>query len=493
VLYLAASFLALAGGHAMRIPWSAYQLLDKTLLSETPFQSLLLLHGQPPLLNLLLSSLLAASSTLGISPETLGYVFFLAAGAALVVSIWELTRLVTGSLSLAWTGAAILLIDPGFRHFQHSFFYTFLSAVLLALLLLCSARYLERGRTRDLAAATACLVALPLLRTLFPALWALLFLALLLALRSWRAGDVRLPTALAVAATLAVLLSLWPLKNQVVFGEFIYSSWSGYNLARRTPDGGRELQQFLTRRQIPPGTFDRIARIEERFGDDAILAIAAPIRSDGGVNWNHALFLETRASMQSAGVEWRLRNPVAFGGLALEHYWMWSRATWAHPYFGAWFAPGLSGIDHGIDRILTATFFADLRPAIEGLLPPGELDGFALLRERKVPFTLFGLLLFPGTVIAAATLLLRRRPRWSTAESVVALSLFCILWTLALPCLVDGIEGNRMRYTTGGLLTVVGLYVVSQLGPRLFARFLGAQEGEQEGAQEGGQDAQGAT
>jgi hypothetical protein len=459
-LYLGACLLTFYAGHTMRILWGASQLLDRELLAEYPLQSLLLLHGQPPLLNLLLATILAAASSLGISPETLGFVLFLLFGAVAIFSLWELTLIATGSVPLAWAAAAITLVDPGFRHFQHMFFYTFLVAALLPLLLLCSARYLERGRSRDLAAVTACLVAIPLLRTLYPPLWALIFLALLLGLRRWRAGGIELRRAGAAIVTLAVLLAVWPLKNQIVFGEFVYSSWSGYNLARETPDGSQALRRFWVQRQIPPGAFERIERISERFGTDAIVAIAAPMKSDGTPNWNHAFFLETRSAMVWSGFDWRLRHPGAWGRTALEHYWMWSRATWVHPYFGAWFAPHVSAVDHGIDRILTSIFFPDLRPAIEWLLPPGQLDGFALVRDRKVPFTLFGLILFPGIVIAAVALLHRRLPRWSTGECVVALSLFCILWSLALPCLIEGVEGNRMRYTTSGLLTVVALYVI---------------------------------
>jgi len=469
-LYLGACLLALGAGHSMRILWGTGQLLDRELLTDYPLQSLLLLHSQPPLLNSLLAMILALASSLGISPEILGFLLFLLFGAVAIFGLWKLTLIATGSVPWAWAAAAIALVDPGFRHFQHMFFYTFPVAALLPLLLVFSAYYLERGRSRDLAAVTACLAAIPLLRTLYPPLWALIFLALLLGLRRWRAGGIDRRPAAAAAAALAVVFAVWPLKNQIVFGEFIYSSWSGYNFARATPDGTEVLQRFWVHKQVPPGAYERIERISQRFGDDAIAAIAAPRKSGGSANWNHAFFLETRSAMQRSGLDWRLRHPGAWGRAALENYLMWSRATWVHPYFGAWLAADVSAIDYRIERILRSIIFADLRPALGRLLPPGQLEEFALLRERQVPFTLFGLVLFPGCVIAAGVLLGRRLPRWSIGECVVALSLFCILWSLALPCLTDGAEGNRMRYTTSGLLTVVVLYVIESLRSGLVAR-----------------------
>lgn len=98
----------------------------------------------------------------------------------------------------------------------------------------------------------------------------------------------------------------------------------------------------------------------------------------------------------------------------------------------------------------TSTVFYDLRPEIADLGPGAK----KWIKERimeehnePVPFTIFGLFIFPLFLTVSFTLtlsaFLTEEPNRGT---LLLIALFTILWVLAVPILTDGYEGNRMRY-----------------------------------------------
>lgn len=466
-LHAGVAALAAANGYRMQIVWSRYQLLDRIALEQEPLSSLWLLHSQPPLLNLGLAVALRVAAVLGTEPEIVAGGAFFALGASSVLLAAWVVRGLTGSAWSAGAAAGLLLLDPGFVHFQTQYFYTFPVAFLLLAVLAASLRHLRDGSAGSLVVVVLLLAAVALTRALFHPLWALAYLALLLA--SGRAGPRRggARTAAAASALLLVLLAAWPVKNWIVFGQLTMTSWVGQNLANDTPvDTG--LVAFWRDGVEPPGLSSRSEAMRARYGAAADVVTSA-FKSDGSPNWNHLAVLEVCAPAGAEALRWRREHPTEWLWTSLQYYPAWSRATYVHSHRGTISGPS-GGPPTLHARWYRAVLYADLRPLLEGVLPEGSLDRFAIIGGRPVPLTLYGLLLFPAVLLAATAAVLARWREGRPQERAVLLGLYCIAWTLVVPCLTDGLEGNRMRYPTSNLVVVVGLYALHEAGVAWSAR-----------------------
>lgn len=473
-LYAGALLAAEASGYEMHVSWELFHLLDEPALRARPLASLLLLHSQPPLLNVATAVVLEVADALGTSPELVSKVAFAAIGGLLALAIFALVEGVTHSIGLAYVAVVASVVDPGFHHFLNFYLYTFPIALIIVWLLLASLRFMESGSRGALAAVVLASSSLPLTRTLFPAFWPLLFLGLLLAARWWSAGresdrvdglrdgarGLDLRAALAAAAAIAVLVTLWPLKNQLVFGEYTYSSWAGYNLSANTGVRGDELWDYFHHGVVPPGLEEKLAALEVRFGEEAVSVVRMNRKSNGFTNWNHLAFLMTSDAIRDEALAWRIDNPGTWLARSLGQYPMWTRPTFVHPYSGTIVEPEGA---RPWARFYKALFFADVRPAIEAVWPDPAIHTVSLANGLKVPFTVFGVLLLPALLVGVTIRLARRlRARDGLPEAfTVVLALFCILWSLLVPCLTDGVEGNRMRFVTSAPLTLVALYALA--------------------------------
>jgi hypothetical protein len=146
---------------------------------------------------------------------------------------------------------------------------------------------------------------------------------------------------------------------------------------------------------------------------------------------------------------------------------MWMRGSYVNSYDqfiqGPW-NQSYQGYASRYDGIV----YADLRPIAERLFPHWTLHRAAMVRGHPVPYTLFGFVVFPLTVIGVLARWLRRP--WTFREATVAIALFSIFWAMVGACATDGIEGNRMRFSTTGLFAVVLAYALHGVGDLLRRR-----------------------
>lgn len=467
-LYAAARGIAWALGLRMEIHWAMLQLLDRQELVERPLTALTLLHGQPPGLNALAAAVLAAASRLGIAPETVTATLFTLLGLAGTVLLFRLALALAGSPAVAALVTAAALADPGFHVFSSVLFYPLPLWFLLLAGLACAHRWIAGGGDRWLLATALALAATGLTRALFHPLWAAGFLALTVAAR--RRLSHRPPGAtadrpqpprwrpVAAAALLALgLLAAWPLKNALLFGRPVISSWTGFNLARGTPVPRPLVAAFIDRGEVAGELAERWQRRGSAawLRDDPLLT--AVVKRPGGRNWNHYVFLLTGRDLTRRAVAWRLRHPGAWAAQAAAHYAMWARPTYVDSY---WSRP--RGPDRPLYRAWcaahSAVLFADLRPLVERLTPGAAVHRRAVVWAGPVPYTLFALVGLPALLAAAAAAAWRRRGRRSAADAVAALAAFDLLWTLVVPCLSDGLEGNRMRFASAPMLLLLAVY-----------------------------------
>ena len=457
---LATALFHLAG-FRMKMGWGSYQLLDREVLAEQPAQALWLLHGQPPALNALLAASMKVSGASGVSVELVTRILFLFAGCFSAWLLFRILREVSGSLLVAALGVAILVANPGFHYFANRFFYPFPLQTLFLLWAWFTLRYLRDGRSASLAGVASTLAAISLTRTLYPPVWAAVTFGTVLLGRVWVSGRLRWKADVAVGLALVALLAVWPAKNRALFGQYFSSSWAGYNLTLRLPV--RSAERSMLNRYIRSGQYPM--SVERRF--DAILPDASDLqrrvllgskKSDGSRNWNHLVFVETDRALVRIGLRWRRQHPAHWLARAVAYYAMWSRPTFVHPYEGHIRGP-TGSLYQEYAAIWGSLFFADLRPLIEGVAPSLGFHEHARVLERRVPYTVFGLL-FPVCLAAVALTVLRKQGSRDVRTAIAGILLLVLIWSVAVPCLTDGVEGNRMRFATSPFLLVLIAYLV---------------------------------
>ncbi len=184
-----------------------------------------------------------------------------------------------------------------------------------------------------------------------------------------------------------------------------------------------------------------------------------PRKSDGSPNWNHLVFLWTSQDISRRAIAWRLDHIRAWLARGIGQYWMFTRATYTESYEG-----GIRGPENSCYRSYATAVkrlvFADLRPLIEPLVPLQAIHDQAMIRGKPVPYTLFGLLIFPATMVASLLLLIRGLRRRMPEAGAMAAAWFCVLWNALVPCATYGLESNRMRFNTLPLFLILLWYVL---------------------------------
>lgn len=469
LLFAAAALAAHAVGFRMEIPWTHFQILDRWALLEDPLGALWLLHTQPPALNALLALCLRLAAAIGGAPESwLGGVY-LALGLTQAILFHDLVRRASGSAGWAAVATAALVAEPAFHFYGHHGWYPFLVRTEVVALGWATMRLFESGSRRFLSIALALAVLLPLTRALFHPAWSLAFAAALL--WTWhrrfpeRAGGARgwlVPAVLFLGA-----LSLWPLKNALVFGRFTYSTLTGVNLARITDVDQREWLAYQGQGRIPPQVERHCEQFERRYGPRRAAVVTATAKSDGSRNWNHLMVLHSGPDLTRRSLRWRFEHPGRWMLYGAVQYFMWARAAHVLSYKGTVRGPD-SRAYHAWARAWERLWFTDARRPIEALAPGLAFHRYTILRAngKPLPYTLFALLWFPLGLVLAARRLASRTFRASSAAPLLVLSLAAVLWTMLVPSLTDGIEGNRMRFSTAPLWLLVLLLSRPRVGRR---------------------------
>ncbi len=471
--YLAAAAAAAAVGFRFWIPWVIVQLLDRGELQRAPITSLLALHAQPPLLNAVLAAAIRLGAVLGCGPEILLSVLFFLLGGAVVVLLARLVASVTGSTWLAIAAVLLTVADPALHIYRTVYFYELPLAALLLAALAAAAGYLASGRERPLLLFVLALAGMGLLRSLYHPVWAAGMFAVLVAGRARLAGG-RLPrprqpgTAawLRSAALLAVLLALWPLKNALLFGAPVTSSWVGYNLSRGTPVQQPELDAY-----VRTGAVDETLRRQWQDRAPAFLrdasVLAAPTKNGGVRNWNHYIFLLTYRQLERESLAWRRRHPGEWLRQGLANYLLWGRPSYVESYWQR-----LRGPDSPLFRSYAAwhqrLLFPDLRAVVVGWTPAAAVHRSTVVWGGPAPYTFFILAGLPLLLAALALLLPGRLARGPDAW-VALLAAMALVWVLAVPCLTDGTEGNRMRYPVSPCVLLLTAWAAAAAWQRLRA------------------------
>jgi hypothetical protein len=440
----------LSGG-SFRVWPDLWQLLPWPPLLDDLGTSLLDLHSQPPLLNLLFGLAFKAAVGMGTTLEALLQPLYFAIGAVTVATITAVAERIVRRPGVRCILLLLFLLNPYLYASLHYLFYTAWELLFLSLTVFLALRYFENPGATRLAAALAPVVLLVYMRSLFHPIWFAHLLAMLLAL-----GRTKAPAgfrSLAVVGAVALLLVVaWPLKNLARFGFFGFSSWSGLSIARGLPTGdpllpsgypGR-LAAFARSGSLPPDpAAAETARslVPPAFGGSPTLSELS--KPDGSPNWNHYAIIPISRELGVAARETLLREPSLLLFKALDFYlngYAIYEARW--PYQRG-FAPEMT-TGRAWAGAYEVIVFQRFRPYDPGRT--GVTTGFAIL--------------FPILMAATGIALWRRRP-WGPEERTVAVMFFTVLWVLALVVFVDGPEGNRVRFSTEPYLLLMAGWTAS--------------------------------
>ncbi len=279
-----------------------WQFLDPALLRDDALASLWVQHAQPPLFNAYLA---VVTKACGDASTTCFDVSYLGFGAALHLGLFALMLRLGVDRRLALGATLLFTFAPAGILYEHWLFYTYPVAAVLVWAAVFVHRAVERGATRDLAAAIVLSAAAVLTRSLFHLVW----LAGVLALIAWPLR-ARWRRVAAVAALPMLLCVGVYAKNAVLFGEFAASSWLGMSVARLAVE---PIPIEERKALIGDGTIGRVSLVKPFSEVDAYppgLRRAAPgghpalsetHKSTGAPNYNHGAYLEiTRAYRRDA-------------------------------------------------------------------------------------------------------------------------------------------------------------------------------------------------
>jgi hypothetical protein len=268
-----------------------------------------------------------------------------------------------------------------------------------------------------------------------------------------------------------VLVLLWPAKNQIVFGHFVYGSWLGHNLTVRIPTEPYEpFEDFTTHGRIHPSLQSQIDSFEGVFpGDD--LSIVRAVRKPSYKkfkNWNHLAVLYTSGELARRGIEWRLQNPAEWMRIASGWYFMTMRPSFVFPYSPNEVFSSGPRYNQYATRYRDSVH-PDLRPWFERAFPNWFVHRYAVIRNQPIPYTPFAFL-YPLFLFACAAVAVRKRRE--PIGGFLALCALMSAWTILVPVLTDGAEGNRMRLATAPLVCI-GVFALLQLAAQRLLRVRG--------------------
>jgi hypothetical protein len=224
LLLLAASRIAyyLAGVRFDTRPLGQFfQFIDPLLLQHRLIESLMYLHTQPPGLNLFAGIILKCFPD---SYRTVFAIIYLILGAAVTLLLYSIQLGLGVGRRVALVITALFMISPGVVLFENFLLYEYIQLALLLFAAFSLLELLNTSRQQWVVLLCADLTALAVLRATYQWFYYAAFVAAIW----WLVKERRKAIAIAGGIGLVVIMSIY-VKNYVLFGRFVSSTWMGIN------------------------------------------------------------------------------------------------------------------------------------------------------------------------------------------------------------------------------------------------------------------------
>ncbi len=443
-LYTMLFFVVMGLGYRIVVPYGDFQFLDKVALRERLWESLWYLHSQPPVLNFLLGLLLKIEAATGISLNTLLSPLQFALGGGIVVGLTALSRILLHSRILRRIFMAIVLLNPAFFYFLFVLSYTSYELGFVTLLGVVVWWYIRKPSLKHFAFMCIAVVLLVYTRAPFHFVWGIMVLiALLWVKQSDFASGHEFKRAIALGSVTFTILLLWAFKNLILFNVFGYSSWEGLNVARRLPVNSPEIAEIFTqRRSLHIDEMRKKVQEQIPLKFRSIPVLAEPVKSKGFPNWNFYVIIPYARTMGHRALHIMISQPEALLKKIALNYLSYTQFSGRHPYSRDFFLLTMHPVERFWARMYELLVMQEILPPISGAHP----DGFFFI--------------FPVIICLAMWKTIKIWKSRHKEALFVAFLLSIILWVFLLVLLVDGEEGNRIRYPTTPLIFLLLLWLI---------------------------------
>jgi hypothetical protein len=431
------------------------QLLDLSQLHHNLVQSIWYLHSQPPFYNLLSGLLLQLPGGM-IRPVLVLTSAALGLGLALSGYYLCLELHIPSAISLVLT--VLVVLDPANVLYGNWYFYSFPTAVVMTFCALCLARFV---RTRSLVWGFwffGSLMTIVLLNSTFQWFWLVAAsVPVLVVLRHrWKA-------VLAVAAVPLLLVSVWYVKNGVIFQSYATSSWFGMNLSKTTTNWATpgQLRRLEAKKKTLPTGGDSFLPLSAygreltSHGGTGVTVLDERVKSDGQPNFNNINYITISNRFLHDDIAFIEAYPDRYLHIVGRGALLFFVPSEQYVYLG-------TNSDHIAAYVNAFDLLVKWQPRNSNLILYPYGGAFVTPGQVSI-----------GAVItfAIATLVtpfvVWRRRRDASFALVLAFIWVSIVYIFGATTLVDLGENQRFRYDLGPLPLVAAVAVVAALVTRI--------------------------
>jgi hypothetical protein len=177
-----------------------------------------------------------------------------------------------------------------------------------------------------------------------------------------------------------------------------------------------------------------------------VAVLTEPFKPGGGFNYNHYCVIGRARDCLRLALDRLRRRPALMWHKVAQNYLYFTRFTGRQPFDATIGQGGLAWWMRFYEGLLCQDWRPRARLTHVGLTSYWPPSGFMMI--------------FPLIVGAAAVKIKRTWRRDPLRARLALLMLYCVLWVLAMVLLVDGLEGNRMRFSTLSYLLVLFFWVL---------------------------------
>lgn len=440
------------------------QVLDVRQLRDNLPEAIWYLHAQPPLFNALIGVVLRAPEN---AQQTIFTVLYSAVALTGILCFHQVAIEISGKkLLLSWCLSLLLIISPATILFERALFYEGLVAWLLVIGFYLLWRFLTRDQFGAGVVAYLIFASVVLIRSAFHPIWLAAMVAVVLAAQPLRWRRILAASVLGLSLVGAVML-----KNQIVFGEAVLSSWMPNILFQQTGNPvPLEQREALVRKGVlsPYAALQAFSdpdKLRQIYGGVRITGIpvlddefkadgGSPFRADGrNLNYNNIIYVITARQILSDALYLLVHFPSYYIDQTVRAVIVYLRPSSDYEYN----SDNLRLIAQW-DRIYSLV--VDGQPAAlfgstqDTIRPKSSLIkvGYFTLIEIMVVLV--------GTVALARTVIRHRQTDPARAGWLLAVGT-TVLFITVIASLFDSVETNRARFMVEPLiyLAVVGIAV----------------------------------
>jgi hypothetical protein len=447
-----------------------FQFLDPELLRHNLVQSLFYLHMQPPGYNLF------AGVVLKLFPHAYAAAFHavhLAFGAAVTCLLFYLMRRLGVRVRLALIATALFMVSPGVVLFENFILYEYQMMFFLTVSAALLFHFSARRRAVSALGFIACQFWLVMIRNQYH----VVYFAFIFAVFLYFTGRPERRVVAGVGSVLlAVVLAVY-LKNQILFGQFVSSTYLGMNISalttyQLTPE---EKEAFVSRGAISRASTEMCigAPLSSYYPfiimppKTSIPALDQEVKPSGVVNLNHKGFLEVQKIYTKDALFVLRHHPMAYlRGIAIAWY------TYFLP------AGDLRDFEHNRSRIEGIERFSDIvfcgqfkytadKKELRRLKAGG--NGLSLVLYTGI----FLLIVLPALFIFGVRFLwrgVRRKTLAAPQALMLGFLLFNVFYLTSVSNFFGCFENNRYRFPLDGFFVVLAALALEQVWRRLIRR-----------------------